>query len=191
MSPALLIGNGLAVLVAAVELANRGRCVTLLTDGKPLGGHFAGLQLEGLDFDIGMVLLEECPATEPGADLQSYNPSVRNDWTRFGDRASAWIRSQVDLVRAQTPECLVESRRVVDYLIANRLDGLAEIGSFPSPFPLPRSHPHHAAHKCRPGAFDELSYCQAAASNHGQAWHDRFIEPLVRKVFGKIGRANV
>ena len=183
MKSSLLIGNGFALLVAAVELASRGHPVTLLTDGRPVGGHFAGLQLEGLDFDIGMVLLEERPAAEPGADLLSYNPSARNDWTRFGDRASAWIRSQVELVRAQTPDCLVEGCRMPDYMIANRLDGLARLDSVPSPQPLVRSHPHHAAHKFNAGAFDELSYAQAAASNHGTVWHNRFIEPFVRKVF--------
>lgn len=181
MSPPLLIGNGLALLVAALELARQGQPVTLLTDDKPLGGHFAGLQIGGYDFDIGMVLLEECRTTAPGADLRSYDPAVRNDWTRFGDLASAWIRDQVDLVRARTPECLVEGRQVPDYLISNRLDGLA---GGPSPPPLSRGDPRHAVHKCRPGAYDTLTYAQAAACNHGEAWHQRFIEPFVLKVFG-------
>jgi len=181
MNSSLLIGNGFAVLAAAVELAGQGQQVTLLTDGKPLGGHFAGMQIQGLDFDFGMVLLEESSATEPGAHLRSYDPVVRNDWTRFGDRASAWIRSKVDLIKAKTPECLIEGRRIPDYLISNRLDGLTDI---PSPHYLPKIDPRHAAHKCELGAFDNLTYAEAAMCNHGQVWHERYIEPFVKKVFG-------
>lgn len=180
MKSSLLVGNGFAVLAGAVELASQGQQVTLLTDGKPLGGHFAGIHLEGFDFDVGMVLMEECPATEPGADLRGYDPAVRNDWTRFGDHASAWIRGKVELIKAQTPECLVEGRRVADYLISNRLDGLKDA---PCPPHLSQSDPRHAKHKCKSGAFDNLTYAEAATWNHGQVWHQRFIEPFVKKVF--------
>jgi predicted NAD/FAD-dependent oxidoreductase len=180
MKSPLLVGNGFAVLASAVELAGRGQQVTLLTDGKPLGGHFAGIQLEGHDFDIGMVFVEENTPTEPGADLRGYDPVVRNDWARFGDRTSAWIRSKVQLVRVQTPECLVEGRRVADYLISNRLDGLIDA---PNPPLLSRSDPRHAVHKCHPGVFDTLTYAEASKWNHGQVWHQRFIEPFVKKVF--------
>jgi predicted NAD/FAD-dependent oxidoreductase len=181
MKSSLLIGNGFSVLAAAVELAEKGQQVTLLTDGKTLGGHFAGLQINGLDFDIGMVLLEENSAAESGANLRSYDPRVRNDWTRFGGRASAWIRSKIDLTKAKTPECLIEGRRVPDYLISNRLDGLKDI---PTPDYLPQSDPRHAAHKCERGVFDKLTYAEAATWNHSQLWHQRYVEPFVQKVFG-------
>lgn len=181
MSSPLLIGSSFAMLAAAVEIAGNGQEVLMLTDGKPLGGHFAGLQIEGQDFDIGMVLLEECPATDPGADLRSYDPAARNNWTRFGDLASDWIRDKVDLIRAKTPECLVEGRRIPDYLISNRLDGL---NACPFPPLLAKSDPRHAAHKYQHGAFDYLTYAEAATWNHGDHWHQRFIEPFVWKVLG-------
>jgi predicted NAD/FAD-dependent oxidoreductase len=180
MKSSSLVGNGFSVLAGAVELAGQGQQVTLFTDGKPLGGHFAGIHLEGFDFDIGMVLVEELPATEPGADLRGYDPAVRNDWTRFGDHASAWIRGKVELIKAQTPECLVEGRRVADYLLSNRLDGLKDA---PCPPHLSQSDPRHATHKCKSGVFDNLTYAEAATWNHGQVWHQRFIEPFVNKVF--------
>lgn len=181
MSTSLLIGNGFAILASAVELASKGQHVTLLSDGKTLGGHFAGLQLEELDFDIGMVLLEECQTTAFGASLHSYDPTIRNDWTRFGDRASTWIRNKVDLIRAQTPECLIHGRLMADYLIANRLDIFK---GTQRPLPLPRSDPRHASHKCKSGVFDTLTYAEAAIVNHGQELHQIYIEPFVQKVLG-------
>jgi hypothetical protein len=180
MNSILLIGNGFAMLAAAFELGRKGQNVTLLSDGKPLGGHFSGLKLEGFDFDIGMVFMEESSASETNANLLSYDPAKRNDWTRFGDRASNWIRNSIEIVKAKTPECMVESRKIADYLISNRLDGL--FGE-PSSLSLSQDDPRHAVHKYQSGAFDTLTYEEAAFLNHGQDWHQKYIEPYVRKVF--------
>ncbi len=181
MNLSILMGNGFSMLVAAADLARRGLPVILLTDGKMLGGHFAGMQLDGYNFDIGMVLLEESVHADLGADLSSYNPTVRNDWTRFGIRASEWMRSKVDIITTKSPECLVEGRLIPDYLIANRLD---ELKGAAKPRSLNRNDPRHASHKCSPGVFDSLTYAEAAAVNHGPSFHDQFVEPFVRKVFG-------
>ena len=181
MNPTLLVGNGFAILAAAVELVLQGKQVTILTDGKTLGGHFAGLNLDGIDFDIGMVFVEESSVIEPGANLNSYDPNRRNDWTRFGDRASNWIRSKVDLVRAQTPMCMVSGTLIPDYLIANRLDGLT---CKLSPKALSRIDPRHSIHKSNFGAYETLTYAEAAFHNHGHDWHQTYIDPFVKKVFG-------
>jgi len=181
MNATLLLGNGFAILAAAVELVLQGKQVTILSDGKPLGGHFAGLNLDGIDFDIGMVFVEESNLTEPGANLNSYDPSRRNDWTRFGDRASNWIRSKVDLVRAQTPMCMVSGTLIPDYLIANRLDGLTGRLSAQA---LSKIDPRHPTHKNNCGAYETLTYAEAAFHNHGHDWHQTYIEPFVKKVFG-------
>ena len=94
MNEPLLIGNNMALLVAACELSRRGRKVTMLADGKPLGGHFSGLKVEGHSFDLGMVLLEKLTSTQRGADLASYNAARRNDWIRAGvdGRPLHWCR---------------------------------------------------------------------------------------------------
>lgn len=181
--PVLLAGNNLAMLVAADALARRGRRAVVFTDGKPAGGHFAGLTLEGRRFDLGMVLLERLASATPGAPLASYDPTVRHDWTRFADRAAAWLDGAATLRPAPTPECLVEGRRVPDYLIANRLDAFAAAGLAP-PAPLPRSDARHAAHKNTGAAYDQLSYAEAARLNHGGALHARYVEPFVRKLLG-------
>ncbi len=183
MDEPLLIGNNMALLVAAVELVRRGRRPTLITDGKPLGGHFAGAQIGEARFDVGMVLLEKLAPTAAHARLNTYDPLQRNDWTRFADRAAAWLDACEPLVRAPTPECLVEGRFVPDYLITNRLD-VFRGANVASPPQLGRDDPRHATHKNTGAAYEQLSYADAAQANHGDALQARFIEPFVRKLTG-------
>lgn len=181
MSAPLLIGNNCAVLIGAHELARRGQPVTLLTDSKPLGGHFAGMHVNGHDFDTGMVLMERHASGVGSPDLQTYDPTRRNDWTRFGDIAGQWLDQQVDLRRVPTPTCLVHGRIVPDYLIANRLDALAD-AHVPAPAALQRTDERHASHKITAAIYDRLSYAEAAKLNHGEVLHSSFIEPFLRKL---------
>jgi hypothetical protein len=184
---ALLVGNNLAVLVAAAELGAAGREVVLLTDARPMGGHFRGLRLQDIDLDIGMVLLEQAGA--PGSpagqvpDLASYQPRVRYDWTRFGPLVGDWQQAHVTTVRTPTPEVLLDGRRWPDHLVADRLDVLAP-GDRPLPLPLSREDPRHAAGKVHSPAYDTLTYVEAAELNHGAAVHRRLIAPFAEKLLG-------
>jgi len=182
MNSSILVGNNLALLVAAAELVNKGRRVTLLTEGKKVGGHFAGVEIEGIDFDIGMVLFERCFSNGRAPDLLGYDASKRYDWTRFGDLISSWVDAKVELVQTATPESLVCGRRVPDYLIANRLDCFSGQTSSFNTLSIPDAL--HASNKNMSGVFDRLSYAEAANFNHGSSWHQKFIEPFVNKVFG-------
>lgn len=183
MDEPLLIGNNVAMLVAAAELERRGRRAVMITDGKPLGGHFAGARIGEMRFDVGMVMLEKLAPTAAQPRLSTYDPRRRNDWTRFADRAAAWLDACEPLVRAPTPQCLVEGRWVPDHLIANRLDVFRD-AQVDAPPPLERDHPHHASHKTTGAAYERLSYVDAARANHGDALQARFIEPFVRKLTG-------
>jgi hypothetical protein len=185
MSDALLVGNNLAVLVAAVELGTAGREVVLVTDGRAPGGHFRGLRVGETDFDIGMVLVDKAGPAEPGADpdFSTYRPQRRYDWTRFGALVDRWQQAQVDLIRAPTPEVLVDGRRWPDHLMANRLDILAASG-LPAPRLLPREAPEHAAGKITSAAYDTLGYTAAAELNHGPEVQRRLVDPFADKVLG-------
>ncbi|HAF44188.1 MAG TPA: hypothetical protein DCK83_04390 [Gallionellaceae bacterium] len=183
MKVPLLIGNNFAVLVGAYELARRGIRVNLLTDNKPLGGHFAGIHIGGRDFDVGMVMLEKRMQDSSSSDLRTYGASMRNDWTRFGGMAARWLDEQENLRRVPTPTCLVRGRIVPDYLISNRLDVFVG-GDVSGPAPLSCDDEHHASHKTTSTAYDALSYAEAAKLNHGEALHARFIEPYIRKSLG-------
>lgn len=191
MPDVLLIGNNLSVLVAAAELGAAGRQVVLVTDGRPAGGHFRGLRLEGIDIDIGMVLLEQGgDPLSSGAvpELAGYRPRVRYDWTRFGPLVDDWLRAQVDMVRTPTPEVVMDGRRWPDHLIADRLDVLAS-GELTAPQPLPRTDPRHAAAKVDSPAYDTMTYAEAAALNHGVDVQRRLITPFAEKLLGSAHSA--
>lgn len=186
MTEALLVGNNLAVLVAAAQLGEAGHDVVLLTDGRPPGGHFRGMRLEDADFDIGMVLLELLPGADDDADRADYRPGVRYDWTRFGGHVDRWLATHVPRVRTPTPEVLVDGRRWPDYLIANRLDVLAG-DAFPPPPLVPREDPRHAAAKIDSPAFATLRYAEAAELNHGTVIQRRLVAPFAAKLLGQAG----
>lgn len=185
MTDVLVIGSGLAGLIAALELARKRHSVTLLTDGRAPGGHFRGITVNGWEFDLGMVMLEQLPAPAlPCNDLNDYKPQQRNDWTRFGHLASRWLRNQLPLRQVPTPTCHLEGRDVPDLLIANRLDALHQTDSSLLPW-LDHNDPCHAHNKLRPGVYDTLNYAQAATLNHGRAIQERFVDPFVEKLSAK------
>jgi hypothetical protein len=184
MDEITLVGNNLALLVAASELARMGRPVRLFTDGKPMGAHFAGMQVQGYGFDIGMVMLEQCQLAHAQDDLGQYRPEVRNDWTRFGHLAAHWLQAQGPLRRVPTCECLMGGRIEPDHLIANRLDRFAR-APLPGPDPLASTDARHPRHKTNSAAYDTLSYADAAQFCHGAPWHQAAIEPFVRKLLGR------
>ena len=183
MHEVLLVGNNMAMLVAAGELARRGRRVRLFTDGKPLGAHFAGMQIQGSGFDIGMVMLERALPVNPDDDVRHYRSDLRNDWTRFGHLAWCWLEQRGPLQRVPTPECRVGGRIGPDYLIANRLDLLPGL-QLSGPDAVAFDEAQHPRHKAEPGPYDSLNYAQAAQSCHGTAFHAAAIEPFVRKLLG-------
>jgi hypothetical protein len=187
LSEVVLVGNNLAVLVAAVELAEAGREVVLLTDGRGPGGHFRGLRLSDggteIGMDIGMVLVESVRAPVESRELADYQPRRRYDWTRYGSLVDEWLQARVRLVRTPTPEVLVDGRRWPDHLLANRLDVLAHT-DLPAPAALPRDDPRHAAHKTTSPVYDTLTYAEAAELNHGREIQRRLIEPFATKLFG-------
>lgn len=188
MTAPVLVGSNLALLVGAAELVRRGRRVMLATDGRDPGGHFTGVTLAGEPFDIGRVLMERHVPASPATALDTYDPDRLYDWARFGHLAGAWLERQVELVQAAPQSCLLDGAVCPDFLMTNRLDAFARL-DVEGPAPLAHEDPRYAARKGEPGAFDHLTYAEAAACNHGSALHARCIEPFVRKVTGGPSQA--
>lgn len=176
-----LIGNNLAILVAATEIVEKGIPVTLFTDGKPLGGHFTGIDINGDSFDIGMVFIEKIESTSNNADIQTYSPLIRNDWTRFGSLASEWIEKKTKLVKIPTPGTLIHKKIVPDYLIANRLDAFKGQSIKLLSKSLNKTNALHAFNKVTSPEYETLDYLNAAKFNHGEDLHSAFIDPYIHK----------
>lgn len=183
MPDAVLVGANLAALVAARELAAAGRDVVLLTDGRPVGGHFGGVRVDGVALDVGMVTLER-PERGPHGDppLTGYDPDRRYDWTRFAGRVDRWQAGRTELRRTPTPQVLLAGGRWPDHLMSDRLDALA--GAAPPDPLLADDDPRHARGKTASPAYDELDYRSASLANHGPDVHRRLVEPFLTAVLG-------
>lgn len=187
----LLPGNNLAVMVAALELAEGGSHVLLASDGKPLGGHFAGLELDGYAFDIGMVFMEKGCLTTQTADPRTYDPRRRNDCARFFGLVGDFMDSLVEGRRIPCMEVRQGGRRFPDFILANRLDFLA--GQTRRETLLTELEgaslqaDEHASNKVAHPRFDSLDYASASRFNHGDTLHETCFEPLCRKILGVPG----
>ena len=184
----LLLGNNLAVLVAALELAAKGRKVGLLLDGKAAGGHFGGIRLEDYEFDIGMVLFERAASVPQSVDLNSYQVGQRNDSARFVSLVADYLDRYVATIRAPTPQVIVGGRRHADFVVANRLDWFDSL-SDPEVIvhelaDAPIRHELHASNKLSSPAYDSASYEQASLFNHGATLHHVCFRPLCEKLLG-------
>lgn len=177
----ILIGNNLATLVAALELIRHNKQVTLYTDDKNLGGHFAGINIQGINFDIGMVMIEKLQSEKLDGDILTYDPSIRNDWVRFCNTTSSWLDQNANLKIAPTPNCLFNNVIYPDFIIANRME-IFETLKMNGPKLLAKENLLHASHKNYSRAYDDLTYSEAASINHGQEIHDNLIEPFVVKL---------
>ena len=172
------IGNNLATIIGAYEMAKAGRTVKLFTDGGSLGGFFSGVSIEGYDFDLGLILLEKVDI----ADTQNVNArSSMNSWLTAGERVSNWLDDQIDLYKVDTPEVYIFGKKFPDYIMSNRLDLLENAGVELAEF-LDFDSPYHASNKELGEVFNNLSYADASKHNHGHDFHAKYIEPFIRKV---------
>lgn len=182
MKRALLIGNSFALLVAALELAKKDFEITILSDSKPLGGHFSGIEIQGHKFNFGMVMFENLDSLNDEKDYSTYNPRTRNDCSRFGASVSKWIGENVQIKRASTPECLIDGVVYPDYLIADKLDAFKDRGYIFSGANLSVPSEIHPSLKAQSNVYESLSYDEITNLCHGDRFHKYYIEPFVKKL---------
>jgi hypothetical protein len=189
----LIVGNNLAAMVAALELAGRGCPVRLLNPAKGWGGHFAGFQRGERRFDAGMILMEfGAFNAEASPDIQDYDPSRRNDCGRFAPRVGEYLQSLLPCREIPTPSLLHEGRILPDLFIANCFDVLQALptaqaarirGELEQICSTPRGR-LHASRKLADPLFLDADLESASIANHGASLHAALFEPLCRKIAG-------
>jgi hypothetical protein len=190
--PLALVGNSLAVLVAATERARRGRPTLVIHPGGPWGGYFGGIEADGVRWDAGMVMYEfdsfRMPVEAPA--LASYAPLRRNDIGRFCTRVRDFVQRHQATRTIDTPQMRHHGMWLPDLLLANRIEALprlacaeaarAELGA---DLPQRQASPWHARRKddWQPGP----DYDQASRANHGSVLHDALFAPFARQVLDR------
>lgn len=191
--PVTLVGNTLAVLVAAQSLAERGRQVTVVSPAPGWGGHFASLEVGEYWFDAGMILYEfSAFNTEPAPDVLTYDADVRNDCGRFTSVVREFVERRITTVPTPVPQMMFRGRVYPDLIIGNRLDALRSMA--PSDQRQIQRDLHaagarrdpafHASRKTAGPEFERADFASVSVANHGRAFHDWFLEPLCRKILG-------
>ena len=188
-----VVGNGIASMVAATELANSGNTVVMFNPSSNWGSYFSGINLGGRKFDLGMNLLEISSHDPRGDEVSSYLASVRNDVGRFCNIIGAYIGSLIEIVETEIPKCLYEGKVHPDMVLANRLDLLnslsdqlksaiiADLKNCLRDFS--KDSTLHARNKLANfGKFASISYRDASVANHGAAFHRLFVEPACQRI---------
>ncbi len=187
----LICGNNIAALVCGEQLLAAGEEVLVLSPNDFWGGHFRGMDINNVHYDIGMNFLEFTSyRDEPSASVKSYNPKIKNDSGRFVSHIRRYIEENlgVAIVRAETPEMYLGGSWYEDFILSDRLGSLAKL-----PPTLRRklakniqnletTEALHARNKNTSTTFLRASLEKISRANHGDVFHEEFIEPLCRKI---------
>ncbi|MBU6158244.1 MAG: hypothetical protein KGP35_04340 [Bacteroidetes bacterium] len=187
----LFAGNNLTSLVAALELAKKGRKVALINPLPTWGGHFSSFDLDGFKFDPGSVSHELTSYNHSdNMNPADYNPAKRNDWGRFVSLIEDYTRSHLSLRRIDTPQTFFEGKCYNDIIMGNHFDILHHPSlSQMIPFELERlQHVEpefaHARHKNASSFFQINSYEILSELNHGTTLHRCIFDSFYKKLTG-------
>jgi hypothetical protein len=193
-TPLALVGNSLAVQVAATERARRGLPTLVINPGGPWGGYFAGVKAGGTLWDAGMVAFEFTSFRTPGIPpaIASYDPMRRNDIGRFTHAVRSYVEEHLPTRAIRPLQMWLDDRLLPDLLLGNALEALSQLGCKQGVREELRSHlstalasPWHAQRKDLWPHVDVPDYDTVSRINHGNVLHDAVIAPFARKVLGR------
>jgi protoporphyrinogen oxidase len=188
----IITGGSLASLVATQELSKKGKKIALINPTSHWGGHFSPLQFDGHIFDPGMVLYEfDSFSKNADSDLISYDPWKRNDSGRFCKKIKDFVSQHVSSHVIETPKMFFNDMVFDDFLIANNLRSLLLLCSedinnikreLSAIINNPEVNQFHASLKLNSKLFENASYYEISVANHGNIFHEKFIEPFCKKL---------
>lgn len=187
----IICGNNVGAMVAAIELAKKNN-VAVINPTPNWGAHFAGIKLSEYKFDIGMNFFEFDSFHKEAADLLTYNPEIRNDSARFLPLVKEFFTKRIEVAESHNLKTLVNGTFGDDIIIANNFDVLNKlpvdikskiINELTAILAAPKTELHASNKKINEDLFLRTNYKKVSVANHGQTFHDLFIEPLCNKIF--------
>jgi len=187
----IVYGNNTAAMISALELAKKHK-VALINPTPNWGAHFAGIKINGNNFDIGMNFFEFTTLHKPSDDLMTYDPAARNDSARFFHLVQKYVNSRIEVVEVDRLETLSQGVFAGDIVMANQLDILNKL---PKQTLLKIKNEleeilasgdktlHASQKKLNEELFLNTSYWDVSIANHGKTFHTLFIEPLCKNIF--------
>ena len=185
-----IIGNNIAAIVSALELGKSGCEVELINPLPNWGGHFNGIEVEGHVFDIGRITFDFVSYNnDANSDPLTYNPELRNDVGRFYAHIEEFVHKIIATREVTTPSMFYEGKWCADTYQADSLEcvSLLDAGKTPAlreelenVVGQPNSE-FHASRKKDSEQFLRESYETISKLNHGNTFHQEFIEPVLNK----------
>lgn len=183
----VIVGNALAGMVTALELARQGKPVTLVNPGGPLGGYFAGLEIDGVMFDAGLVKFELDGYLSQQNKLASYDPKLRNDVGRFMNIVHAWALQYAPLHQFDMPKMWLQNKVYDDVVLSNSYHTFSQLPFAQDSIKELQTAPAaeiHAREKANGARYHTLDYLTASLANHGKTMHAQIIAPYLMKAQG-------
>jgi protoporphyrinogen oxidase len=198
VSQYVIVGNTLASLIAAYELARQGKEVTLIKHKGGWGGHFSGLQINGEHFDAGMTIVELTSTNlQAEPDLASYDSLIRNDVGRFFGLVKKFVSEHFELREIEQPQSYFRGGWSDDFLLCNSFALFDRFSAEEKALIVKQlesrdsSDWQHASQKIiLQAAHTAASYQQTSIFNHGELVHQALIDPFVKKLTGS-GSENI
>lgn len=192
--PLTLIGNSLAVQVAATQRAARGESTLVINTGGPWGGYFSGINLDGSLWDAGMVAFEFTSFRTPTApaSLATYDPMRRNDIGRFTQIVQDYVEKRLPTREIRPLQMWIGDRYIPDLLLGNEVEAVRQLPCFMAMYeeliknvPQNMSPSWLAKHKDSWPTRDIPNYDAISRINHGNVLHEAVFAPFGQKVMGQ------
>lgn len=193
LEPVVVVGGSIAALVATDRLAADGRSVVLHLPERGVGGGFTALEIGGRRLDLGARLIElsydDDAGEPPPLDAYRAGPHGHRPYLVLIDDLVRGLAGP-DLVELDAPQVSVGGRRCSDYVLSGDLSGLVDVLDVDELSPMAAEAaarleiegPHGVFEPARAGERWERDFDDVGRSHTGDAFHDRLIDPLARKV---------
>jgi hypothetical protein len=187
----IIYGNNTGALAAAIELGKKHK-VALVNPTPMWGAHFAGIMINGENFDIGMNFFEFTTFHKPSQDLMSYDALVRNDSARFFKSVEQYVTYRIDVAEVKDIDVYSSGTYGKDVVMANSLSVLNQL---PEAIRIKIKDEidailkkgdrglHASQKKLDENKFMNASYFEVSLANHGPTFHELFVEPYCKKIF--------
>lgn len=178
----IIIGDNFACLTALHKLSSNGVNVIHISQGKKLGGHFAGVETNEGVFDIGMVLLEL--NFNGNTKLEDMNPFHFTGWIESFDYIKSWISNSLEFQSITSPKVYINGELYPDYLIADKLDCFISLNEEIFPV-IPNKAELHPKNKHNSNLYEHVSFKEVSIATLGHEFYYQFAHPWIQKLLGE------
>ncbi len=187
--PRVVVGAGVAALVAADTLARSGQRVSLLVPEGPLCGGFASQKVAGRTLQMGLRLLElDYGESLRAPSLESYEPGPVGH-APFISLIRNWLEEMANgaFFEVGRPRLALGGKVHDDIHVTADLSPLRSIVGDPTAGVIAAEADRSVERLGPSGVFAdtdlwEIDLDTASRANHGDTFHERLIEPLCAKI---------